>query len=127
MRNFSKFIAAFMLAWAPNLLAQTPAPGQSPGLAQMLTNMLPMFAMVFLIFYLLVFKPQQKKLRDHQILMEALKKGDTVITSSGIIGRVAGVEKDYILVEIANNTRVKFERSHIVKKEEKEAATQNAA
>ena len=107
--------------------AQAVPPAEQPGIMQILQSMLPMFAMVFMIFYLLVFKPQQKKLKEHQTLMETLKKGDSVVTSSGIIGRVAGVEKDHILVEIATNVRVKFERSHIVKNDTKEAAEKNAA
>jgi preprotein translocase subunit YajC len=95
---------------------------QQPSFFELLKNMLPMFAMVFLIFYFLVMKPQQKKLKDQQDLMQALKKGDSVVTTSGIVGKVSQLEDAYILLELAPNVRVKFERAHIVKKEEKEPA-----
>ena len=129
MNIFSKLVSLSTLLFTTQIaFAQDVATQQQqPGLGQMLQSMLPMFAMVFLIFYLLVFKPQQKKIKDHETLMTSLKKGDAVVTSSGIIGRVAGVEKDHILVEITANVKVKFEKSHVVRKEEKEAATQNAA
>jgi len=88
-----------------------------------------MFIIVGAIFWFLVLKPQQDKLKAQQNLLSALKKGDAVVTSSGIIGRVAAVEKDHILVEIANNVRVKFEPSHIARKPEKETkeTTEKAA
>ena len=99
--------------------AQTP-----PGFAETLFSMVPMFVIVFFIFYFLVLKPQEKKARDHQTLLESLKKGDEVVTTSGFLGRVAGIEKDYILVELANNVRVKLLKSFVsnrVEKEEKKA------
>lgn len=80
-----------------------------------LMSELSMFAVLFLIFYLLVLRPQHTKLKQQNAMLAALKKGDTVVTSAGVWGRVAGVEEDYILLEIANNVRVKIERSHIAK------------
>ncbi|MCL4145846.1 UNVERIFIED_CONTAM: hypothetical protein GTU68_025161 [Idotea baltica] len=77
--------------------------------------MLPMFIMIFLIFYFLVHAPQSKKLKEHQSLLDSLKKGQNVVTDSGIIARVAGIEKDYILLDIANNTKIKVEKAHIAK------------
>ncbi|NLF25081.1 MAG: preprotein translocase subunit YajC [Deltaproteobacteria bacterium] len=75
--------------------------------------MSPMILMVFLIFYLLVILPQQKQLKMQEALLTSLKKGEMVLTSSGIIARVAGVENDHVLLEISNGVKVKFERSHI--------------
>ncbi len=110
-------------AWAPEVFAQaSAAPGGQAPQGQMFFHTMVMLGIVFMVFYFLVFSPQQKKLKAQAALHASLKKGDSVVTSSGIIGRVAAVEKEYILLEIASNVRVKFEHAHIVKQEAKEAA-----
>lgn len=104
---------------APEVFAQQagelPPP---PSFGEVLNRMIPMFVVVFFIFYFLVMKPQQSKLKAHQALLSSMKRGDEVVTTSGLIGRVAGNEKDYILLEIAQNVRVKVEAAHVVKKYE---------
>lgn len=97
--------------------AQQPeaAEMQPPTFASSFAEMAPMFAIVFFIFYFMVIKPQQNKQMQQEQLIKNLAKGATVVTSSGIIGRVAGIEKDYILLELAMNVKVKFQPSHIVK------------
>jgi preprotein translocase subunit YajC len=70
--------------------------------------------LVFGIFYLLVFRPQQKKLKDHQAMINAVKRGDTVVTSGGIIGKVVRVGADGELrVEIADNVQVRVVKGTI--------------
>lgn len=101
-------------------LAQAPAPAGVPDLTPpslfgSLAENAPAFAIIFLIFYYMVVKPQQTKQRQQEELIKNLAKGATVLTSSGIIGRVAGIEKDYILLELATNVKVRFQPSHIVK------------
>jgi preprotein translocase subunit YajC len=91
---------------------QGPAP-QQPGIGQMLFQMLPMFILVYFIFYFLVTRPQEQKAKQHRSLLENLKRGDMVVTTGGIIGRVAGIEKDYILLEVSNNVKIKVERLKI--------------
>jgi len=113
-RLISILAALQILVLSSSAFAQTQGPAV-PSFSQALAKMLPMFVMVFMIFYLMVLKPQQKKLLDQQKLLESLQKGNTVITTSGIIARVASVEKDYILLEVASNVKVKFDRSHIAK------------
>ena len=90
-------------------------------------RMMPMFAILFLIFYVWVIKPQNQKNDALKELLGSLKKGDMIVTESGIIGRVAGIEKEYILLEISNNTRVKFELSQISKRWEPNAKREKAA
>jgi preprotein translocase subunit YajC len=100
------------------LFVVTEAMAQEAGVAAQpsaLGRMLPLFFIVFFIFYFLVIRPQDKKLRAQEALLKDLSKGDMVVTSSGVIGRVAGIEKDHILLEISNNVRVKYERTHVVK------------
>jgi preprotein translocase subunit YajC len=90
-----------LLATAP---AATPAvPEENP-----LLSLLP-FAFIFIIFYFLIIRPQQKKLKQHQALVAAIKKGDKVVLSSGIIGNVIKAESTdgVIEVEIAKDVVVK--------------------
>ena len=73
----------------------------------MLMSLLP-FALIFVIMYFLILRPQQKKVKDHAELVKNIRRGDTVITSGGIIGKVTKVrDENEIEVEIAENTRVR--------------------
>ena len=96
-----------------------PGEAQPLTLGQRLFAMTPMFLIVFFIFYFLVILPQKKQLQNQQALLSSLKKGESVLTSCGILGRVAAIEPDHILLEIANGVKVKFERSHIKARVEK--------
>ncbi len=69
---------------------------------------------VFGIFYLLVFRPQQKRMKDHQAMINAVKRGDSVVTSGGIIGKVVRVGADGELkVEIADGVQVRIVKGTI--------------
>lgn len=86
----------------------TPAFAQtaSTGGGDIVSFLFPMI-FVFAIFYLLVFRPQQKKIKEHQAMIEAVKRGDTVVTAGGIIGKVARVGADNeVRVEIAEGVQV---------------------
>jgi preprotein translocase subunit YajC len=78
--------------------------------------------LIFVIFYFFLIRPQQKRVKEHKLMVESLKRGDEVITSGGIIGTVDRVmEDDRIEVLIAENTKVQIIRSTItslLKKEE---------
>ncbi len=117
--NFSIIAQAlsFPLIAVAQQSAEAPLPPelQPPTFASSFAEMAPMFGIVFFIFYFMVIKPQQTKQMQQEKLIKNLAKGATVITSSGIIGRVAGIEKDYILLELAMNVKVKFQPAHIVK------------
>lgn len=92
--------------------AQTP-----PSLLDALVQMLPMLAICYLIFYFMVIRPQETKTKKHKQMMEALKRGDPVVTSSGILGKVSSLEAEHVLVEIAQNVKIKVLSSHITKLE----------
>lgn len=117
---------------AGDVLAQdgvqfTPAPTQEqPSFIQSLVSMLPMLAVCYLIFWVMVIRPQDTKVKKHKQLLESLKRGDTVVTTGGIIGRVASVEKDAVMVEIAPNVKVKFAQSHILGLEKGESKAEAA-
>src|SRR5208283_2841593 len=91
------------------LLMITPAFAQTTGAGggDILGLFFPLI-LVFGIFYLLVFRPQQKKMKEHQAMISAVKRGDTVVTAGGIIGKVLRVGADGELrVEIADNVQVR--------------------
>jgi preprotein translocase subunit YajC len=77
------------------------------------TALLPMI-IIFAIFYFLLIRPQQKKAKEHRAMIESLKKGDRVITSGGIYGRVTGCnDPETVTLEIADRVRVKCVRSNV--------------
>ena len=79
--------------------------------------------LIFVVFYFLLIRPQQKRVKDHKTMVESLKRGDEVITSGGIIGTVDRVmEDDRIEVILADNVKVQIIKTTItslLKKEEK--------
>ena len=75
-------------------------------------NFIPLILM-FVIFYFLLIRPQQKKAKEHREMIGNLKKGDRVITSGGIYGTITGLEDNTITVEIAEKVRVKVSRGNV--------------
>ncbi len=71
------------------------------------------FVLIFVIFYFLLILPQQKKQKQQKALLEALKKGDKVVTSSGIWGTVTNLGKDTVTLQIADNTKIKMQRDYV--------------
>ncbi len=69
--------------------------------------------LMFVIFYFLLIRPQQKKAKDHQAMISNLKKGDRVITSGGIYGQIISLDESTANIEIADKVRVKLARSNI--------------
>ena len=77
--------------------------------------------LIFIIFYFFLIRPQQKRVKDHKVMVESLKRGDEVITSGGIIGTVDRVmEDDRIEVIISDNVKVQILRSTITSQLKKE-------
>lgn len=84
--------------------AQSSPGGLGGGLFELL---LPMLA-VFAIFYFLMIRPQQQRMKQHRAAIDAIRRGDTVVTAGGLVGKVTKVKDDGELeVEIAENTRVR--------------------
>lgn len=82
---------------------------------------LPMI-LIFVIMYFLIFRPQAKKQKQHQAMIESLKKGDKVVTAGGIYGTIMGVKENEqaFIVEIDDNVKVKVARGSIARKIGKE-------
>jgi preprotein translocase subunit YajC len=83
------------------------------GTTDMLTSLLPL-VLIFVVFYFLLIRPQQKKMKDHKAMIEAVRRGDMVTTSGGIIGKVTKVQEDGVLqIEIAEGVKVKVVKGTI--------------
>ena len=95
------------IAWAQT----TGGSGSGSGT---LLSLVP-FILIFVIFYFMLILPQQKKQKQQKAMMEALKKGDKVITASGIWGTVTNLGKDTVTLQIADNTKIKMQREHIAR------------
>lgn len=90
------------------------APTQQGGSAEgSLFSTLLMFALIIGIFYFLILRPQQKRQKERQKLLEALKKGDRVVTSGGLHGTIAGIDEKTVLLQVGDNIKMKFERSAV--------------
>jgi len=90
----------------------TPPGGAAGGGQSALTSLVPLIIM-FAIFYFLLIRPQQKKAKEHKALLEALKKGDKVVTAGGMHGKVFAVEESVVTLEVANGVNIKFNKGHI--------------
>lgn len=80
--------------------------------ADPIMSFLPL-VILFVIFYFLLIRPQQKKQKEHAALVDAVQKGDEVVTSGGILGKVSVVGDNYLTVNIADNTEVKIQRQAV--------------
>ena len=74
---------------------------------------LVMFALIIGIFYLMILRPQQKKQKERQKILDSVRKGDKVITAGGLHGAVAGLDDKTVLLQVGDNVKMKFERSAI--------------
>jgi preprotein translocase subunit YajC len=92
----------------------TPAYAQAAGgsAAGGLIGFVPII-LIFVIMYFLMIRPQQKKLKDHRAMVEALRRGDQVVTSGGMIGKVVKVADTEVEVELAPNVKVRVVRNTI--------------
>ncbi len=79
----------------------------------MLNSLLIPTMLIIGIMYFLMIRPQQKRLKEHQAMVAAIRRGDTIVTSGGIIGKVAKVEDQELQVEIAEGVKIKIMRSTV--------------
>lgn len=91
--------------------AQTAQTAPGPG---MLASFLPL-VLIFVIFYFLLIRPQQKKAKEHKEMLSKLKKNDEVVTSGGIHGKVTALTEAEVVLEIAPNVRIHVDRANIGK------------
>ncbi len=86
--------------------------GGGQGAGNPITAFLPLILM-FVIFYFLLIRPQQKKAKLHKEMLGSLKKGDYILTGGGLYGRITGVNGDELQVELAPNVTIKVNRAYV--------------
>ena len=100
-------------AYAADLaFAASSPPGGSGGSSALLTQVV-FFAAIFAIFYFLLIRPQQRQKRDREQMLSAVKKGDRVVTSSGMHGTVTGLNEHTVTLRVADQVKLEFDRSAI--------------
>jgi preprotein translocase subunit YajC len=92
---------------------------------QQIGQFLPML-LIIVVFYFFMIRPQMKKAKDHKKFVEELKKGDKVITTSGIHGKIVDLNETTFLIEVESGTKIRFEKSS-VSLESSKALSQAAA
>ncbi|NJD56833.1 MAG: preprotein translocase subunit YajC [Nitrospirae bacterium] len=101
--------------------AMGPAPQAGQGQGGGLIGFLPL-VLIFVIFYFMLIRPQQKRAKEHKSMLENLKKGDKVVTSGGEYGVVEEVKTNTVILKISENVKVKYGKAYIaaVRTEEEE-------
>jgi preprotein translocase subunit YajC len=79
------------------------------GQGDALTSLLPL-VLIFIVFYFLLIRPQSKKAKEHKQMVEALAKGDEIVTNGGLLGRITKVGDNFIELEVAEGVTVKVQR-----------------
>jgi len=92
------------------LIAMSPQGGEGGG---SMVSTIIMFGAIFLIFYFMIIRPQQKKAKNRTRLLSNLEKGDKVVTSGGIHGIIAGLDEKTLLLQVSDNLKIKVDRSAI--------------
>ncbi len=102
--------------FVPILMAGGGAEGGGGGMIQ-----LGFFALIFVMMYLLLIRPQRKKQKEHELLVNSLKKGDRVVTSSGMFGTIFAIDEDrnVVVLKIGENVKLEFLRSSIAARVDK--------
>ncbi|MEY2685851.1 MAG: hypothetical protein RL375_49 [Pseudomonadota bacterium] len=94
-----------------NAFAQAPAAAPAGGSSLM--SMLPLVLM-FVVLYFVMIRPQMKKQKEHKAMIDAIAKGDEVVTSGGLLGKITKVGDIYLSVEVANGVEVQCQRGAVI-------------
>jgi preprotein translocase subunit YajC len=112
MRDFAPARPEVCLMFITDAFAQTAAAGGPDPMTAMLVQLAPL-VLILVVFYFLLIRPQQKRLKAHTDMIKAMAKGDTVVTSGGLIGKVRSIADDEVRVELAPNVEVRVVRATI--------------
>jgi preprotein translocase subunit YajC len=94
------------------IVLMTPAQGQGGQAPNPVMQFLP-FILIALVFYFMIFRPQKKRQKDRQAIVDRMEKGDKVVTSSGIHGTITAIEDGTVLVQVSDTTKIRFEKASI--------------
>ena len=92
--------------------AYAQAPGAAPDASAMVVQFLPFIAIIVLAYFLMI-RPQQQRMKAQQAMLDGIRKGDTIVTTGGVIGKVKGVADDELRVEITPNVEVRLKRAAV--------------
>ncbi|MDO5289497.1 MAG: preprotein translocase subunit YajC [Pseudomonadota bacterium] len=95
-----------------NAFAQA-APAAAPSTASSLMSMLPLVLM-FVVLYFIMIRPQMKKQKEHRAMIDALAKGDEVVTAGGLLGKVTALGDSHIGLQVASGVEVQMQRNAVV-------------
>jgi preprotein translocase subunit YajC len=96
------------------LFGPAPALAQQPGgTSAFMTSFAP-FLLIFVLFYFLLIRPQQKRQKQHKAMLADLKKGDKIVTNGGILGTVTAAAKEVLTVQVADNVRLRVLRTEVM-------------
>jgi len=90
----------------------SPAYAQAAGGADSMMSFLPII-LLFVILYFLMIRPQMKRAKEQKAMIEALQKGDEVVTAGGVVGRITKLGEQYVTLEVAPNTEIVLQRSSV--------------
>jgi preprotein translocase subunit YajC len=94
--------------------AQTaPAAAAGSDMSSSLMSMLPLVLM-FVVLYFVMIRPQMKKQKEHRSMIEAVAKGDEVVTAGGVLGKISKVGENYLGLEVSNGVEIQIQRSAVV-------------
>ncbi|MBI5217201.1 MAG: preprotein translocase subunit YajC [Ignavibacteriae bacterium] len=88
------------------------APSGDGGGGSMISTLV-MFSLIIFIFYFMIIRPQQKRAKERQQLLDGVKKGDKIVTVGGLHGTVIGVEEKTLLIQVADDVKLKFEKTAV--------------
>ncbi|QPF72280.1 preprotein translocase subunit YajC [Roseateles sp. DAIF2] len=95
-----------------NAFAQA-APAATGGTESSLLSMLPLVLM-FVVLYFVMIRPQMKRQKEHKAMIEALAKGDEIVTAGGLLGKVAKLGESFVTLEVASGVEIQVQRSAVV-------------
>ena len=93
--------------------AQTAPAAAAGGAESSLLSLAPL-ALMFVVLYFIMIRPQMKKQKEHKAMIQALAKGDEVVIGGGVIGRVAKLGESFVHVEVANNVELQVQRGAVI-------------
>jgi preprotein translocase subunit YajC len=112
-------VVSALMAFGTLLGQCAPQPEGEGGGGSTLFTLFPIL-LIFVIFYFLLIRPQQKRQKEHQKMLESIQKGDRVLTTGGLYGNVIGIKENIVVLKIAENVKIEVAKSavtHIVARE----------
>ena len=117
MSKVSKIFVALIgaLGVTDSFAAAAATTATAPTIQESIMSMAPMLIGILMLFYFMIFRPQQKRQVDHRKLMDSISAGDEIISAGGIVGRIVKVSDDFIRVALDDDVEITLQRGSIIK------------